>query len=102
MDPPDGQGPKHQSRIVQDHLDQKGVHQMDFPAQSPDLAPAENVIKLLKDRVEAHNSRNAAQLERALKNGWSEVPLSQIRNIINSMPDRIKAVLNAKGEVTPD
>ena len=36
-------------------------------------------------------------LTKPLKKSWRNIPLETLENLVNSMPDRVKAVVEAKG-----
>ena len=79
------------------------------PAYSPDLAPIENVQSLLKNRlikrldttlgVGSSNTSIEAFI-RAILEEWDLIPQKDIDNCILSLPERYKAVINAKGWYT--
>ena len=72
---------------------------MDWPANSPDLNPIENLWKQLKDNIQSHKvfPRNINELKSALRKEWDNLDYSYFEA---SMPQRINAVLEAKGGPT--
>ena len=75
---------------------------MDWPANSSDLNPIENIWKLLKDNIQKYESfpRIIYELKAALKEEWLKFGINILREVIDSMPRRINAVLEAKGGPT--
>lgn len=77
-------------------------HHMDtfpHPAISPDINAIENCWHILKARVnkQQRRPRNVAELREALKEEWDKIPISEINNIIESMPGRYQQLLIVKG-----
>ena len=50
--------PCHTAKSVKTFLSEEDVTVMEWPAQSPDLNPTENVWKLLNERAKEKNPRN--------------------------------------------
>jgi transposase len=79
-----------------------GIHRSDWPAQSPDLNPIEHLWDYLDRQVRKreHLPTSRAEMVAALQEEWSRIPLDVVRNLISSMPNRTKAVIDAKGGPT--
>lgn len=91
--------PAHCAATTQRFLEGKGVNVFDWPGNSPDLNPIENVwsyTRLLPKRL----PKNAGELERWVHEAWGRVPKEYIRALILSMPNRVKAVIRRKGDLT--
>jgi transposase len=75
---------------------------LDWPAQSPDLNPIENLWAELKKSIRKRKTKptNLTQLKRLVKVSWKAIPKSLIENLVDSMPDRIQAVIAAEGGPT--
>lgn len=58
---------------------------MDWPAQSPDLSPIENVWHWMKLRISAqrHRITNVAQMATAIEKTWAEVPTDLLAKLVN-------------------
>ena len=69
-----------------------------WPGSSPDLSPIENIWSILQDKVDQVDPPPSTLLglERILKDAWSKISPEILENLYRSMPDRVKAVLDAK------
>ena len=59
--------PCHRSRVVKKFLGEKNIQQFDWPRNSPDLNPIENLWMLLKNKVSEKQPSNAKSLVTAIK-----------------------------------
>lgn len=92
--------PKHTSKLVKEWLNDNGIQVLDWPAQSPDLNPIENLFGILKRQVAGTRFRNKSELMNVLKERWENLDSSVISNLICSMPKRCAAVIKNKGYYT--
>lgn len=101
--------PKHTSRDVQNDL---GIHLpnrvLSWPSYSPDLNPIENIWAILKKKIEKNIKKLVAQKKKisievflnVIREEWDNLDNAAIVNCINSMPNRIKACIDAEGAHT--
>ena len=73
------------------------VTKLDWPSQSPDLNPIENLWSILDQNLKDRHPNNADQLFEILKEGWYALPADLLDRLACSMPDRIRDVIAAKG-----
>lgn len=92
--------PKHTSKVVKDFIEENGIQVLDWPAQSPDLNPIENLFGILKKSVSGKRFKNRNELFQGLKAEWKRVPESVLNNLIESMPRRCAEVIKNKGSYT--
>ena len=91
--------PKHTSKKARKWFEDHDMNVMKWPPQSPDLNPIEHLWGHLKRRLSAYPEPPKGILElweRAQKE-WEEIGKEVCQNLIESMPNRIQAVLKAKG-----
>ncbi len=71
---------------------------MEWPSNSPDINPIENLWSIIKRRIEKRKPRNIKELETFIIEEWNKIDSQIIMNLVNSMDSRLKAVIEAKGE----
>ncbi|GFU56197.1 transposable element Tc3 transposase [Trichonephila clavipes] len=86
----------HTARVAQDFL--RHFQTLPWPARSPDLSPVEHVWDQLKRQMPSCHSVH--DLELAVQDLWAQLPLDNIRCLINSMSDRVVACIAAGGGPT--
>ncbi len=73
------------------------VKVMDWPSMSPDLNPIEHLWGILKWKVEERKVSNIHQLRDVIMEEWKRTPVATCEALVNSMPKRVKAVLESNG-----
>jgi len=89
--------PKHTAGKTTAFFRSSRIRLLDWPAQSPDLNPIENLWSILDQKVDKGDVTNKAKLLEALKRAWENIDQQHIQNLIESMPRRLQAVIQAKG-----
>ncbi len=82
--------PKHTSK-------RQRVKVMDWPSMSPDLNPIEHLWGIRKRKVEERKVSNIHQLRDVVMEEWKRTPVATCEALVNSMPKRVKAVLENNG-----
>ena len=68
---------------------------MQWPGQSHDLTPIENLWKQLDDKICLHGRfRNAEELYQELQTAWSQIKQVHIDKLVKSMPHKFTEVKN--------
>ncbi len=92
--------PAHTAKGTKSWLNDHGVTVLDWPANSPDLNPIENLWGIVKRKMRDTRPNNADELKAIVKETWASIPPQQCHKLITSMPRRIEAVIKAKGAPT--
>ncbi|GBN00545.1 hypothetical protein AVEN_61454-1 [Araneus ventricosus] len=75
---------------------------LDWPAKSPDLNPIENMWDMLEQRVKRRNQhpRNLVDLRDQILSEWLKLDATYLQNLVDSLSNRILAVIKSRGGVT--
>lgn len=89
----------HAARIVNEFLNDVGLHAMAWPARSPDINPIEHVWDMLKKRVRSRlpPHSNLHQLRNLLTEEWNNIDQTVIQNLIEGLNRRMAAVIQSRG-----
>ena len=93
--------PVHRGKVPELWRKAHGIAKLQWPPNSPDLNPIENLWKTMKDLLRHHKKpSNKQEMMDTIKAVWEEVSLEQLQNLIESMLKRMKAVISARGGST--
>lgn len=92
--------PKHTANRTKAFLNDLGMPVMEWPSQSPDLNPIENLWAILDRRAKERKPKNKEQLLSCLKESWQDISPTILANLCASMPHRIEAVIKSHGGPT--
>ncbi len=70
---------------------------MDWPSMSPGLNPIEHLWGILKWKVKERKVSYTHQLRDVVMEEWKRTPVATGEALVNSMPKRVKAVLENNG-----
>jgi hypothetical protein len=91
--------PCHKARSVREWFVDNKVPEMDCPAQSPDLNQTEHLWDELECQLRYRPQRPTSLIApaTALQEEWAAIPLEAFRQLVESLPGRVIAVIKAKG-----
>ncbi|PPQ98176.1 hypothetical protein CVT26_003220 [Gymnopilus dilepis] len=93
----------HRSNATLKWLVDHRIPTLFHPPNSPDLTPIEPVWLELKRilRSRGRTPTTIEELKTAVREAWDQIPVEFTNKHIKRMPDRVKAVLKARGGHTP-
>lgn len=94
--------PKHTARATKQWLRDSGIEVMEWPPQSPDLNPIENlwhILGLKRHELQVRPT-NTNQLWDVCKGAWNLITPEECARIVGTMPARMEAVIKARGGAT--
>lgn len=74
--------------------------QSNWPGNSPDLNPIENIWGIMKLEVYRRQYTNVEELKAAVEAAWQRVSVTTLRNCMQSIPRRLAKVIKLKGRYT--
>lgn len=89
--------PKHKAKVVTKWFEDNNIQVLDWPAQSPDLNPIENLWAIVDKKIRGTKYSNKTALYAAVENEWKSTPSSLINSLICSMPNRCHEVIKNNG-----
>lgn len=91
----------HRSKKIIDWHKENNIKKIEWPGNSPDLNPIENLWAILKRKLRSKRSTTKRELLSNILKVWhNEIPEEVFKNLSDSMPNRIKKVLENKGNST--
>ena len=92
--------PCHSSYVVKEWFKECGVNTLDWPAQSPDLNPIENLWKHLNVQLKRYTPSNINELWDNIQEIWYGISAERCRALVDSVARRLKACRLASGRHT--
>lgn len=93
--------PKHTAGRVKTYLNRKqqngNISIMNWPSQSPDLNPIEHLWNIVKMKRKGFKATSRDNLFQRITEIWQSIPVETLKKLVESMPERVQAVIKAKG-----
>ncbi|CAJ0952623.1 unnamed protein product [Ranitomeya imitator] len=89
--------PAHSAKTTGKWFTDHGITVLNWPANSPDLNPIENLWDIVKRKLRDARPNTLDELKAAIEASWASITSQQCHRLIASMPRRIEAVISAKG-----
>lgn len=92
--------PKHNAQYTRDYIDQNDIETLEWPSQSPDLNPIENLWAFIKNKLKGKDFKKKDDLIAEVMNIWNSITVEFCENLVDSMSSRICEVLRHNGGYT--
>jgi hypothetical protein len=96
--------PAYGLKSTREFMVNQGIPKITWPPNSPDLNPIETVWCWMKDYIQQHyglvEKPTLSDLRNQVTEAWEAVPDSLLQSLLESMPARIQAVIDANGMFT--
>ena len=97
----DDSAPCHRTKKVDEWHEMNNIKRIEWPGNSPDLNPIENLWHVLKFKIRRVPISNKKQLIKELNRIWeNEISNDLLKTLANSMNRRLKCVIKVKGGLT--
>lgn len=90
----------HTAKSVLGWMKEQQVPLMEWPSNSPDMSPIENLWGIMKRALRNNPVRTKEQLREKIEEIWSGITPELCRDLVHSMPRRMAAVIKRKGDCT--
>ena len=87
----------HKAHATIDLLKKMDLIILNWPANSPDLNPIENIWSLLKNRIGKHFPKTREEVKAAVEKEWNLLKDTEMFDFVKSMKERLQAVIDVEG-----
>lgn len=90
--------PVHRCLVSKAWREARSIEKLDWPANSPDLNPIENVWGTMKQSIVAHEKPSTIdQMRITIQSAWDSITTEKLHSLVASMPARMQAVVDQNG-----
>ena len=90
--------PGHRAASTKTWHAKNGINLLpDWPGNSPDLNPIENLWSEMKNRLRDERPTSKAGIKKVCQKVWKNIGVDYLEKLYESMPRRIQAVIDAEG-----
>jgi len=89
--------PKHTAILTSNWFIENYVPIMEWPSQSPDLNPIENLWTIVDQAASSREPQNEEELLEVLQGAWHSIPHEMLDKLVCSMPSRCAGVIANNG-----
>ncbi|KAH9442507.1 hypothetical protein Pst134EB_033186 [Puccinia striiformis f. sp. tritici] len=88
----------HTAKLTKAFRKDNNINTIEWPPQSPDLNPIENLWKILKTGIQQnYQPKSLDEMKEAIQQAWDDLPEQHLGSLLNSMPNRMRLVVEAGG-----
>ena len=90
----------HRARVIKAVVDNSGIRTLPWPSRSPDLSPIEHAWDELGRKVRDsydHPPSTLQCLAHRLVEQWQNLDMERLNHLCDTMPERIRACIHARG-----
>ncbi|MBW0497129.1 hypothetical protein O181_036844 [Austropuccinia psidii MF-1] len=97
----DNGAPIHMAMVSQQWHNEHNIHKLNWPPNSPDLNPIENLwFKMKHITTHLFNPKTVDELTAVVHAVWEDMPFDNLEALLKSFPRRMKMVVDQNGAPT--
>src|SRR6185437_9572370 len=92
--------PKHTATAATNYFEENKIKRLEWAPQSPDLNIIENAWDYLENHVPVWARTSRERFFKGLQETWNQMPKDFIEKLVESVPRRLKCMIDSKGGPT--